>query len=155
MVRRSRKNNYKKKDFFDALDMSLFNSSSPSCPHFFDCGGCRFQNISYADQLLIKKNYLETLAFKDINILASSQELGYRNRMDFLFNDGFFCLRQKGAFDKLVPLRSGCLLVPSQFQKIVFAIQNILASADISSYDVVLKKGFLRYVTFRFGVNTN
>jgi 23S rRNA (uracil1939-C5)-methyltransferase len=155
VVRKKRNYPSKKKDFFSTFDFSSFQEVSVSCPHFSSCGGCSFQNISYSNQLELKKKYLESLGFEDISVVASPQEVYYRNRMDFLFNQGYFCLRQKGAFDKLVPLSLGCLLVPKQFQESLNMIQQLLRDTNLSSYDVVLQEGFLRYVTFRFAVNTN
>lgn len=63
---------------------------SPLCPVFYECGGCQYQDISYADELYLKETHLRSL-FKnsfDLSddifrpILASPQEYHYRNRLD-------------------------------------------------------------------------
>lgn len=60
------------------------------CPVFNDCGGCQYQDISYADELRFKESQLKSL-FKDAigsneqlfrPIMPSPQEYGYRNRLD-------------------------------------------------------------------------
>ncbi len=35
------------------------NRIQPRCPHFGECGGCHYQHIAYADQLMYKKHILE------------------------------------------------------------------------------------------------
>lgn len=59
------------------------------CPLFGSCGGCRLQDLTYADQVTLKENRLHTLfASKDIapeRWLPSitSEPLGYRSRLRF------------------------------------------------------------------------
>lgn len=60
------------------------------CPVFQDCGGCQYQDISYADELRLKESGLKSLFKDSLNlseeifhpILASPQEYHYRNRLD-------------------------------------------------------------------------
>lgn len=65
----------------------------PLCPVFGRCGGCRYQDIAYSEELRIKEERLKTLlkerlgAAEDIfeSITASPQEYHYRNRLDLKF----------------------------------------------------------------------
>ena len=64
-----------------------------ACQHFGICGGCRYQNLSYEQQLDLKKRQVEELIEKnglsfDIeNIYGSPITEGYRNKMEFTFGD--------------------------------------------------------------------
>jgi 23S rRNA (uracil1939-C5)-methyltransferase len=60
---------------------------TPLCPHFGTCGGCQYQNLTYAEQLRIKRVHLEGLlqqagveAPHEIK-LHSADPYGYRNRI--------------------------------------------------------------------------
>jgi 23S rRNA (uracil1939-C5)-methyltransferase len=66
----------------------------PTCPHFGLCGGCHYQHIDFAQQVVLKKNILrETLTRlggvtwdKEIQE-HSSEPYGYRNRAQWAFRD--------------------------------------------------------------------
>lgn len=68
---------------------------APVCIHFGTCGGCKWQNMSYAQQLVYKHNEVynnlkrigkvELPEFEPI--LGSAQEYFYRNKMEFSFSD--------------------------------------------------------------------
>jgi 23S rRNA (uracil1939-C5)-methyltransferase len=77
---------------------------APKCPYFSECGGCETQHINYELQLANKKrNLLQIFGDKDILVFSGS-EYGYRNRMDFLMQQGP-SLRRKGRIDRIVPVR--------------------------------------------------
>ncbi len=67
------------------------NRVAPRCAHFSICGGCHYQHMPYAQQLLVKqsilKEQLQRLAgLKDPNVEAcrpSPQEWNYRNTVQF------------------------------------------------------------------------
>jgi tRNA/tmRNA/rRNA uracil-C5-methylase (TrmA/RlmC/RlmD family) len=82
MGRRFRK---KKNGFFDNIDTSNLESAPVACPHFGECGACQFQNISYASQIQLKKDYLKSVFNQDVDVISAPNELGYRNRMDFVY----------------------------------------------------------------------
>ena len=156
MSRKKRTYSAKKKDFFsNYLQTAPFSKITPPCHHFNTCGGCRFQDLDYQDQLQLKKDYLSSLNLSCSHIYPAKDIYGYRNRMDFLFLEGHFALRQRGSFDKFVILTHGCLLVPKQFHSLLKDIELALQKTQLSSYDLHTKKGFLRYVTFRFAPTTN
>ena len=143
----------KKKDFFDTVDTSSLELSPVACPHFGECGGCRFQDISYASQIEVKKAYLKSLFDMDIDVVSAPYQLGYRNRVDFVYAFGSLGMRRKGDFRSVVDL-SSCSLIPD-FGNVVFrTIKQLLKDYDIRSYDFIEHSGFLRYVTLRFVPST-
>ncbi len=70
------------------------NRSTPFCSHFGMCGGCSWQHINYATQLLYKQQQvvdnleriggLQLPAMKPI--LGSARERHYRNKLDYTFS---------------------------------------------------------------------
>ena len=66
--------------------------TEPVCAHFGLCGGCRWQDVHYADQLRIKeqmvRNALVGQGFADVEIppaIAVDAPFFYRNKMEFSF----------------------------------------------------------------------
>ena len=79
------------------------------CPHFLECGGCKYQKMTYEEQLLVKEKelrglYAPVLAAADDmekaagdllfdrvweGIKKSPVEEGYRNKMEFTFGDEY------------------------------------------------------------------
>jgi 23S rRNA (uracil1939-C5)-methyltransferase len=63
------------------------NRIEPKCPYYTKCGGCEIMHMNYSSQLEYKKekvkNILKKYANIDItpNIVASSKELSYRNKI--------------------------------------------------------------------------
>ncbi len=67
----------------------------PFCPHFGVCGGCRWQNLGYEDQLTWKHRHVveclerlggvETAQVKEP--VASMDSKWYRNKMEFTFSN--------------------------------------------------------------------
>jgi len=148
-----RRKRFKKKGFFETIDYSRFEKTKPYCQHFGLCGGCRFQDISYQDQLSIKKEYLKKIFGWDFEIIESPEKISYRNRMDFVFHKGILGLRKKGDFKFVVDIND-CQLIPTKYQKLYWLVKNEIKNRGISSYDLITQKGFLRYVVFRFAPNT-
>jgi 23S rRNA (uracil1939-C5)-methyltransferase len=139
----------KKKTFFDKIDRERFSLVQPLCEHFGECGGCTFQDISYANQIQLKKEYLKDLFKQDIDVVPAIQEYNYRNRMDFVYAFKKLGLRKKGNFKEVVEINE-CKLVPQQFQALFQKVKTLLKEKNIDSYDFLEHKGFLRYVTFRY-----
>lgn len=151
----SRKHRRKKKDFFENYDYSqILNTAKPVCPHFGSCGGCRFQDIAYENQVQIKKDYLKGIFSKDIEVVPATGLYNYRNRMDFVY--AFDCLgfRKRGDYKTVVDIDK-CHLVAPVVQEVFTKIKTYLKESNIPDYDFIEKTGFLRYVSFRHAPSTN
>jgi 23S rRNA (uracil1939-C5)-methyltransferase len=67
----------------------------PICEHFGVCGGCRWQNMKYSQQLFYKqnevKNHLQRIGKIELPefepILGSEKQFFYRNKMEFGFSN--------------------------------------------------------------------
>lgn len=68
--------------------------TEPRCAHFGVCGGCRWQHISYPEQLVFKRqqvvDVLDRIAKVEhpevMTTLGSEREYGYRNKMEYTFS---------------------------------------------------------------------
>ena len=69
--------------------------SEPFCPHFGVCGGCKWQNLPYEEQLRFKTEQVRDqltrigkVALPEIRpCLASAETRYYRNKLEFTFAD--------------------------------------------------------------------
>ena len=67
----------------------------PVCEHFGVCGGCKWQNMKYSQQLFYKqnevKNHLQRIGKIELpefeTILGSEKQFFYRNKMEFSFSN--------------------------------------------------------------------
>ncbi|OXB04739.1 23S rRNA (uracil(1939)-C(5))-methyltransferase RlmD [Flavobacterium plurextorum] len=67
----------------------------PICDHFGVCGGCKWQNMKYSQQLYYKqnevKNHLQRIGKVELpefeTILGSEKQFFYRNKMEFSFSN--------------------------------------------------------------------
>lgn len=67
----------------------------PICEHFGVCGGCKWQNMKYSQQLAFKqnevKNHLQRIGKIELpefeTILGSEKQFFYRNKMEFSFSN--------------------------------------------------------------------
>ncbi|MEZ4838050.1 23S rRNA (uracil(1939)-C(5))-methyltransferase RlmD [Flavobacterium sp.] len=89
----------KRKAYFEGKAIHFHKLSehrvTPECEHFGVCGGCKWQNMKYSQQLVYKNNEVYNL-LKRIGkielpefeeILGSKKQFFYRNKMEFSFSD--------------------------------------------------------------------
>ena len=79
--------NFSEADLIEVLVRSPSRVPTP-CPVFGRCGGCQYQNLAYAAQLLWKRRqvaelleHLAGLAFPVEPVIASPREYGYRSKI--------------------------------------------------------------------------
>lgn len=89
----------KRKSYFEGKVIHFHKLSEhriePECSHFGVCGGCKWQNMNYSQQLFYKNNEvlnnlkrigkIELPEFEQI--LGSEKQFFYRNKMEFSFSD--------------------------------------------------------------------
>ncbi|RLF58727.1 MAG: 23S rRNA (uracil(1939)-C(5))-methyltransferase RlmD [Thermoplasmata archaeon] len=128
----------------------------PRCEYFGKCGGCKWQNIRYSEQLKIKQNVINSLFGHSQKILPSD-EFRYRNRMDFIFWDDEekkLGLREPERYDKVVDI-DRCLLISKECNHLLREIKGFVREKKISIYDFKKREGLLRYLVIREGKFTN
>ncbi len=89
----------KRKAYFEGKAIKIHTYSEhrtePVCQHFGVCGGCKWQNMKYSQQLFYKNqevfNNLKRIGKIELPefeaILGSEKQLFYRNKMEFGFSD--------------------------------------------------------------------
>ena len=101
----------------------------PLCPVFGICGGCCYQDISYADELCIKEKKLRDLFAKSFNLpgdvfqplVPSPAPYYYRNRLDLSL------CRSRGDIIIGFQVASSKRLIPVDPCRIVRVIFSMLA----------------------------
>lgn len=147
----------------------------PMCQHFGVCGGCKWQNLPYEEQLKAKQKQVHD-QLKRIGkielpefmpILGSVKTKEYRNKLEFGFsnkrwmtkeeiNDERLEIKDKnavgfhitGAFDKILPIEK-CWLMDDLHNKIRNEIRDYALKHDLSFFDLRAQTGLLRDLIIR------
>ncbi len=132
------------------------------CQYFGDCGGCRYQDIDYGKQLIIKKERLiKALEKYDVDypagkikdVIASPRIYNYRNKMEFTFyaeEDGSIScgLHRRGIKNKVLEIEE-CLLAESVYVDILAATLRYGRNNNLTAYHRYRHKGLLRHLMIR------
>ena len=146
----------------------------PFCSHFGVCGGCKWQNLPYAEQLRFKQQQVADqlrrigkVELPEIRpILGSVLTREYRNKLDFGCANRRYLTREQlsdeslrkdipaigfhitGAFDKILPIET-CHLMHPLHNDIRNAIRDYALEKQLSFFDLKAQKGLLRDVIIR------
>ena len=146
----------------------------PFCQHFGVCGGCKWQQLPYEEQLRMKQQQvfdqltrigkIELPEFRPILGSVKTQE--YRNKLDFgCANKRWLTTEQlkdetlvkdtpaigfhiTGAFDKILPIGK-CWLMDDLHNQIRNEIRDYAIEHGLSFFDLRAQKGLLRDVIIR------
>jgi len=146
----------------------------PKCNHFGICGGCKWQNLPYGEQLKAKQKQVfdqltrigkvELPEFRPI--LGSVKQFGYRNKLEFGFSNKRWLTNEQvasgetfdnmnavgfhitGAFDKIYPIEK-CWLMDDLHNDIRNAIRDYAFNHGLSFYDIRAQHGMLRDIMIR------
>lgn len=146
----------------------------PPCPHFGDCGGCKWQDLMYERQIQLKeksvRDVMQRIAHVEVDhfypIVGCEQIYGYRNKLEFTFaNRRWFTeseilegkvigyekglgFHRPGRFDKVLDIHT-CLLQPTPSNEIRNYVREKAIELDLSFYDARSQDGFLRNLMIR------
>jgi len=141
----------KKRKLFDSL-MEKYKGEgvNPQCPYFGQCGGCMFQHIPYDNQLMLKKEYLNSImeGVYEVDGIFPSTPYAYRNRMDMVTAFGKKGLRRSGTYRHVVDIET-CHIMQSKSNELYGKLRDILSG--IEDYDYLRHQGYLRYIVLRQG----
>lgn len=134
----------KKKSFQEARVIKIHSYSDlrtvPFCEHFDVCGGCRWQNIRYEEQLRFKeqqvRDHLERIGkISDLNMLpiipAESQIL-YRNKLEYTFSDSRWLTSDEIKSGEDFSRNALGFHIPKRFDK-VFTVRDCRLQPDPSN----------------------
>ncbi len=111
-----------KKNYAKATALKIVSPSQHRtdtlCPHFKECGGCRFGHISYEHETKIKRNGISA-AFrrcgcikKEADGIITGKTEGYRNKAVFHFDSEKNCCFFKGSSKELLKIDSCAICHP-------------------------------------------
>ncbi|MFH1429184.1 MAG: class I SAM-dependent RNA methyltransferase [Candidatus Margulisiibacteriota bacterium] len=162
----------RKRDYGRAEVEEMLRESSlrvkPPCPYFSVCGGCRWQNLGYEDQLKFKQKILQdelrigkrSFIESPLSILPAPEALYYRNKMEFTFGewDGQMRLglHRVGDYRQIVDLEE-CLLQTHEANRVYKKAREFLldkcrdTTSPVSIYNKNTHHGLLRYLILRSG----
>ncbi len=146
----------------------------PRCPHFGLCGGCRWQQLPYEEQLRAKqKQVVDQLVRiggvelpETSPIIGSEKRFEYRNKLEFGFSDKRWLTPEEiasgaeigdtdavgfhvsGAFDKILPITE-CHLMDPLNNEIRNAVRDRALSMRLKFYDIKNNRGLLRGMVLR------
>ncbi|PXV87864.1 23S rRNA m(5)U-1939 methyltransferase [Lachnotalea glycerini] len=151
----------------EILEKSPIELDQPVCVHFGSCGGCTYQNLSYDEQLSLKKRQVKELLDSVIQtdyvfegIKGSPRQFGYRNKMEFSFGDEVkdgplsLGMHKRGSFHDIVTVNE-CQIVDKDYNLILSCVLNYFQEREISFYHKMQRKGYLRHLLVRKGQKTS
>ena len=146
----------------------------PVCTHFGVCGGCKWQNLPYPEQLRFKQQQVEDqlrrigkIELLEISpILGSNNTFFYRNKLEFTFSSKRWMTYEEvasgqpidtpealgfhipGLFDKVLDINK-CWLQPDPSNPIRTAVKTFCLENGYSFYDIREHKGLMRNLIIR------
>jgi 23S rRNA (uracil1939-C5)-methyltransferase len=168
----------KQRNFIEGKIINTVKKSDKSidafCEHFGVCGGCKWQNLPYSEQLFYKQkqvaDQIKRIGKADIpeinDIIASPKTVEYRNKLEFTFSckrwltqneidenaviDNYNALgfHIPQLFDKVLNINY-CHLQPEPSNAIRKAIYDFAIENGYSFFDIREKSGFLRNLIIR------
>ena len=147
---------------------------TPFCQHFGVCGGCKWQNLPYEEQLKAKQQQVENqlrrigkIALPESNpILGSVKTKEYRNKLEFGCSNKRWLTKEEvasgaafdnmnaigfhitGAFDKILPIEE-CRLMDGMNNDIRNEIRDYALAHNIEFFDLREQRGLLRDIIIR------
>jgi 23S rRNA (uracil1939-C5)-methyltransferase len=159
----------KKSGLYSASLLQLLTPAAqriqPRCVHFGVCGGCRWQQMAYEEQLRLKQATVEALFRPLIDaqlpigaILPAPAPWEYRNKMEFSFsNDAsgkqYLGLIIDGSRGKVLNLAE-CHLVRPWFIQAARAVRCWWAESGLQAYHPHYNRGALRTLVLREGIRS-
>lgn len=168
----------KKNHYAEAVAVKFHEKSSlrtePFCSHFGVCGGCKWQCLSYEEQLKYKQKQVfdnltrigkvELPEFRPI--LGSEKTRFYRNKLEFTFSNKRWLTEEEvkqdvkydqmnavgfhipGAFDKVLAIDK-CWLQDDISNQIRNAVRDYAYAHDFPFFDLRTQEGLLRNIMIR------
>ncbi len=173
-----KKKNFAEARVIDLIKASPFRLEAP-CPYSGYCGGCKWQFLSYDQQLIYKRRHvidaLEHIGLlKDVEVhptIPSERIFGYRNKMEFSCTDRRWLLPDElnrpdidrefalglhvpGTFHKVIDTRT-CLLQPDFGNVLLDEVRQYIRASGIPVYGLRSHIGFWRFVVLRHSVGND
>ena len=167
----------KKHSFMEAEIVRLHTPSpiriQPFCEHFGTCGGCKWQQLPYEEQLKMKQQQVfdQLTRIGKIQlpvfhpILGSVKTKEYRNKLDFGCSNRRYLTNEEiasgkefardaigfhitGAFDKILPIEK-CWLMDDLHNQIRNEVRDYAIENGLTFFDLRQQVGLLRDIIIR------
>ena len=138
----------------------------PQCPVYEECGGCQLQHLRYDQQLKEKRDILiqslerhTRLPIDQIDIketIGMEDPWNYRNKSQFQVGqkDGRVLAGLYGMNSHQLVNIDQCVVQHPKTNKAVGTVKKILQRLQIPIYNEKSKKGIVRTIVARFGIQT-
>jgi 23S rRNA (uracil1939-C5)-methyltransferase len=135
------------------------------CDHYPACGGCRFQDLAYDEQVAAKESQVREalvriggLAEPPLEpILPAASIFRYRNKLEYSFAPGpsgpVLGFHKAGRWDEIIDIAE-CWLTTDLGNRIREAVRAWARESGLRAYDQVEGTGYLRHLVYREGRNT-
>jgi len=173
--------NKKRKKYLEGYPVKFHQYSAirtkPYCNHFGTCGGCKWQNLPYEEQLKYKQKQvydqlhrigkIPSIQLEKMNNIRPSEKTKYyRNKLEYTFSNNRWLTREEidsgkefpdmnalgfhvpGMFDKVIDLTE-CYHQPSPSNEIRNAVREFSKQNRLSYFDIKKQVGFLRNLIIR------
>ncbi len=169
----------KKKKYFESELLEIIETSQhrvqPRCGYFGECGGCKWQQFEYAEQVAWKQKHVQD-AFERLGkvpygtlrtIIQSPAEFHYRNKMEFSFSARRWLTKKElqsgeeatqknfalglhvpGRFDGVLDIHE-CHIQHKLGNSILDKVRAKALELNISCYHDREQVGFLRHLVLR------
>ena len=138
----------------------------PPCPFYEDCGGCQLQHLSYQQQLKEKRDIVlqafERYSKVSLDKIDIKETIGMENPWNYRNKSSFQVGMQKQkVIAGLYGLNShhlidiaDCMVQHEATNKVTQVVKTILQDLKITIYNEKTRKGLVRTVITRVGVET-
>lgn len=170
----------KRHSYYEATVVRMVQPSpiriAPKCEHFGICGGCKWQNLPYKEQLAAKQQQvidqltrIGKVELPEISLILGSEKTEeYRNKLEFACSNKRWYTKEElealpegvglaqgaigfhitGAFDKIYPIEK-CVLMDDYCNKVRNAIYNYALEHNLTFFDIKEQHGLLRDIMMR------
>ena len=167
----------RKKNFLEGRPLRFHKRGpgyrEPFCEHYNLCGGCKWQHLSYEEQLAFKqqevKDQLDRIAKVQypevLPTLPAEPSKYYRNKLEYTFSNRRWLMPEEvssqgkvdrngvgfhipGRFDKVVHIKH-CWLQPEPSNALRLSLDGFARENNLVYYDIARKHGLLRNLIVR------
>jgi len=154
---------FRKGKYLSILKNRLTDSKlriDPKCKHFGVCGGCRWQQMPYEQQVHFKENYVRN-CYKSITtdevvfkpLIPAVSEWEYRNKMEFSFssdskNNQYLGLIMDSSQGRVMNLTE-CHLVSPWFSNLLESLREWWGRSGLDAFHPYRDTGALRTLVLR------